>query len=444
MRIFGLTVTRQKAQPVQSGSWYRIFESFPGAWQRNISIEVSNVLTNPTVYSCVTCIASDIAKLGLRVVASDAAGIRSEADHPVVSPLFRKPNWYQTRIEFIQHWVMSKLSWGNTYVLKIRTRSGAVESLRVLDPRKVRPMVAENGDVFYELQRDDFSGRTDEVVMVPAREIIHDKMNAIYHPLIGMSPIYAAGLAAVQGLRIQENSANFFSNGARPSGVLTAPGEISQDTANRLKETWQTNFSGEKAGSLAVLGDGLTYEPMMMSSVDAQLIEQLKWSAETICACFRVPAYLAGVGEAPLNNNAQTLRELYYSQCLQIHLEQIEALLDDGLALKGPYSSEFDVGDLLRMDEKSKSDSETALVKGGIKAPNESRKRFNLPPVAGGEQPYMQQQMWPLRMLEDRPMPDARGSVEADQAPKTIPPEDQTERAQAAFLRKWADQHARL
>ncbi|WP_416380911.1 hypothetical protein, partial [Klebsiella pneumoniae] len=34
---------------------------------------------------------------------------------------------------------------------------------------------------------------------VPAREVIHDRFNCLFHPLIGLSPIYAAGLAAMQG-----------------------------------------------------------------------------------------------------------------------------------------------------------------------------------------------------------------------------------------------------
>ncbi|WP_416381322.1 hypothetical protein, partial [Klebsiella pneumoniae] len=38
---------------------------------------------------------------------------------------------------------------------------------------------------------------------VPAREVIHDRFNCLFHPLIGLSPIYAAGLAAMQGHHIQ-------------------------------------------------------------------------------------------------------------------------------------------------------------------------------------------------------------------------------------------------
>jgi phage portal protein BeeE len=55
---------------------------------------------------------------------------------------------------------------------------------------------------------------------VPASEIIHDRMNCLYHPLVGTSPIFACGTAANMGLQIQENSSAFFGNGSNPSGIL--------------------------------------------------------------------------------------------------------------------------------------------------------------------------------------------------------------------------------
>jgi phage portal protein BeeE len=53
-------------------------------------------------------------------------------------------------------------------------------------------------------------------------------MITFWHPLVGVTPIYACGAAATQGSRIQANSAKFFENMSRPSGQLTAPGEISE------------------------------------------------------------------------------------------------------------------------------------------------------------------------------------------------------------------------
>lgn len=108
----------------------------------------------------------------------------------------------------------------------------------------------------------------------------------------------AAGLAAEQALAIQQGSNKFFQNGSRPGGILTAPGTITADTADRLKSHWQDNFTGDKAGKVAVLGDGLRYEPLSVSAIDSQLIEQLNYTAQDVCRAFSVPAWKIGAGPA--------------------------------------------------------------------------------------------------------------------------------------------------
>ena len=179
---------------------------------------------------------------------------------------------------------------------------------------------------------------------IPASEIIHDRWNTFYHPLVGISPIASCGIAAAQGLAIQNNSARFFNNNSNPGGVLTAPGAISDETAARLKAYWDTQYSGANAGKVAVLGDGLKYEPMAVTATDAQLIEQLKMSAEMVCTAFGVPAYKIGVGPAPAYNNIEALNMQYYTDALQIHVESIEECLDQGLGISRPLGTEFDLG----------------------------------------------------------------------------------------------------
>ena len=408
--------TPTSSSPVGSGwwpfSWIR--EGFSGAWQRSIPTPVTDVLAYSAVFSCVTLIATDIAKMGLRVVEELADGTRRPAVRARQLAVLKKPNHYQTRIQFVLQWLISKLTWGNTYVLKERNGRTEVIAMYVLDPCRVQPLVAPNGDVYYSLSGDVLAGIEAGIPAIPASEIIHDVMYPLFHPLIGISPIYACGLAAVQGLRIQTGSAKFFANGANLGGVLTAPGAISNETAQRLKEFWEQKYVGaENTGKVAVLGDGLKFEGMTMKSTDAQLIEQLKWTAENVCTAYHVPAYKVGVGTPPAYNNIEALDQQYYSQCLQILIESIEALLDEGLDVEAPVSTEFDLDDLLRMDSATLIDVQAKGVGAGIIAPNEARKKLNLPPVKGGDSPLMQQQNYSLAAL------DARDR--ANPAPTTLP-----------------------
>lgn len=427
MGLLGSLTRREKKSvgPVVRGrrGWWSILESFSGAWQRNVEVKFDSVLSYHADFACRTLIASDIAKLRIKLMKQDGDGIWVETKRKQFSDVLNKPNHYQNRIQFIEHWVLSKLQTGNTYVLKQRNERGHVVRLYVLDPKLVTPLVSPDGAVFYQIDSDNLAG-IEQSLVVPEREIIHDRFNCFYHPLVGISPIFAGGLSAMQGLAIQNDSTSFFQNGAQPGGILTAPGEIDEETAKRIKEHWENEYSGKNTGKVAVLGDGLKYEPMKTKAVDAQLIEQLKWSATVVCSVYHVPPYKAGIGEMPANTNIQSLNLEYYSQCLQIHIESIELCLDEGLGTGEGLGTELDVENLLRMDTATQMD---VLDKSkGILSPNEQRKRLNLPPKPGGNSPMLQQQNYSLEALAKRDAKDdpfGKSSNDTPPAPPEPPPE---------------------
>lgn len=431
MNLFGLSITRTKAAPVNlsgvdgSRSWWPLIrESFTGAWQQNVEVTVTDALTYPTAFACVVRIASDISKLAVLLTKPTEDDIWTEVENPAFSPVLRTPNHFQTHLQFYEYWMLSKLTRGNTYVLKIRDNRSVVTALYVLDPNRVQPLVAPNGDVFYQLNRDDLSRTPDELI-VPAREIIHDRFNCLYHPLVGLSPLHAGGLNAIQGLRIQTNTANLFANGANPGGILTAPLHIPQETADRIKAYVDGSFQGAGVGKTLVLGDGMGYTPVMMNAVDSELVEQLKWSDEKLCSVFGVPAYMVGVGPYPSYNNVQALQQQYHSQCLQVHLESIERLLDEGLGLLPlGFRSMFDLNSLLRMDSATMMATIAQGVGAGVMKPNEGRNQLNLAAVTGGDTPYLQQQNYSLAALDAR---DKAAPAPSDTTPSTPEPEPEPE-----------------
>jgi HK97 family phage portal protein len=425
MKLFGLTIARTEKElspvPTNRGGWYPfIREANTGYWQRNITIRHDTVVAFHAVFACQTLIASDISKLRMKLVAKDKNGIWAETASPSFSPVLRKPNGYQTRIQFFESWVLSKLQRGNAYILKQRDNRGLVIGLNVLDPCLVTPLVSDNGEVFYQLNSDHLAGLP-SAVTVPAREIIHDRFNCLFHPLVGISPIFANGLAATQGLSIQQQSTRLFQNGAQPGGLLVAPGKIQQEDADRLKAYWDQNFTGENAGKVAVLSDGMQYHAMTQNARDAQVIDQLKWTAEVVCSTYHVPPYKIGVGAMPSYNNIQSLNVEYYSQCLQRLMEDIELCLDEGLGIGDgvttngqTYGTEFDVDGLLRMD--SAAQIEVVAKMKGVATLDEQRRRIDLAPTEGGNTIYLQQQDHSLAAIA------ARDAVLVAEAENPTPP----------------------
>ena len=414
MRILASDLTQKAAvgpidlSPTRvDGAWFPILESFSGAWQRGITKSGDTVQQFSPLFRCITLLSSDLAKLGVRLVELND-GIWQETTSPSFSPVLRKPNRYQTWFQFMESWVISKLTHGNTYVLKVRDNRGGsdptkgnVVALYVLDPTLVNTLVAPGASVFYRVQADNLS-TVGEAMVIPASEIIHDRMNTLYHPLIGISPVAAASLSGMLGVELQKQAATFFKNGARPSGFLTAPGAIGKETAERLKVQWETRYSGENIGRVAVGGDGLKFEQLAMSAVDAELVASLRISGEMVCIAFGVPLFKIGLGQLPGNANVATLNQIYYSDALQALIEAFESCLDEGLSLPAHYGVELNIDNLLRMDAQSQMSVLKEAVGAKIMKPNEARRRINLPKTGGGDSLWGQQQDHSLEALARR------------------------------------------
>lgn len=424
----GLAVQKYAPQlsPVGNRGWFPIVrEPYSGAFQRNDEWSVDCVLAHHAVYACVTLISNDVGKLRQRLMRSDADGIWTETTSPAFSPVLRRPNRFQNHIQFKQWWITCKLIRGNTYGLKVRDNRDVVTAIYILDPNRVQVLVSESGDIFYQLQSDNLTGIENQGLTVPASEIIHDRMNCLFHPLVGVSPLFAAGCVANLGIEIEKNSSKFFGNSSRPGGILTAPGAISEPTAKELKDYFNANFTGDNAGKVAVVGDGLKYERLSITAADSQLIEQLKWTADVVCSVFHVPPFKIGVGTSPTYQNSQVLNQIYYESCLQVLIEEYEACMDEGLALDEKTGVELDLDGLLRMDSKTQIEVLNASVQGSLRTINEAREKMSLGAVEGGDVIWSQQQNWPISELAKRPADALGGPAPVAPAPANDDEDDE-------------------
>lgn len=429
MKLFGLeikkTVPVEKAlSPVpRRGFWQTIWEPFAGAWQRNIEEKQCDVVCYPTVYACMARISQDVGKMPFQLMQENSEGIFQVVSNPAYSPVLNKPNHYQTAQQFREAWILSKLSQGNTYVLKRRDNRGVVNALYVLDPESVMPMVSDSGDVFYQIMSGSLNLAplpTDYPttnLVIPASEIIHDRCMPVHHQLIGVPPLCAAYWPAVKNLKILKNSANFFANGARPGGILIAPAGISDEDAAAISQHWQSSYGGENAGKVAVIGADLKYQALTDNASSSQLVEQMRYSDAQICQAFGVPAYIIMSDQAPAGQKADDLFNIYYSLTLQTYVEAMEYLLDEGLGITKPLSVELDIETLIRMDAQKRAEVEGTLVDRGISTINEARKPFNRRALEGGDTVYMQQQDFPLDQVRNNKI------VQATETPAQEEPE---------------------
>src|SRR5690606_12640756 len=146
--------------------------------------------TKPTLHFCIARVVSGMAKVPWVLEQKRVPGVWIETESPAYSPVLRKPNHCQTAQQFRESWQVSKLSQGNAYILKARDERNVVVAMYPLDPFRVKPLVSDSGKVYYELQTSNLNliPENGSPLIVPARDIIHDREICLFHPLIGVPP----------------------------------------------------------------------------------------------------------------------------------------------------------------------------------------------------------------------------------------------------------------
>lgn len=92
-----------------------------------------------------------------------------------------------------------------------------------------------------------------------------------------------------------------------PSGVLLSEFPMAQDQADEYRETWHERLYNRQ---VAVLGNGMRYEPIAISPVDAELIAMGRLSNESLAHAFELPAwYLDAAQNTMTYSNAQWYRQ---------------------------------------------------------------------------------------------------------------------------------------
>lgn len=399
---------RKEKKLGRRGGWSRIFEAFSGAWQTNTVCSESDISTNWAIFSCATLIAQDISKLPVTVTRRDSDGIyRDVSKRNKTLELLKEPNSYQTTSQFVEFWILCKLYTGNTYAYLDRDRLGDVRSIHILNPDNITVLQTNNGDVFYQLTggylADMFPSavQVDGSIVIPARNIVHDRFNTINHPLIGLSPIVASALASEQGIKLQKDSIQS-SSGSMPAGILEFPGSLDDEIGEEVRRAWNEGFKGKGKYGIGVLSDGGQFKPTNAQGRDTQLVEQLKWSASVICATFHVPPYKIGLVPNPGYNTIDAQNTEYHNQALHKLITDFETSLGAKLNLESNVSVSINTIELLRMDRMSKMEYLAKGVQSALLSPDEGRLELNRPPVEGGGTPYLQQQNWALSDLSRR------------------------------------------
>jgi len=367
---------------------------------------------------------------------------RERVTTSALSRVMQRPNAYQSGSDFILNLVGYLYGDGNAYALAIRNNRFEVGELHLMDSASCEATVASNGQVFYSLAGNPVV----EAVLphgalqrVPARDVLHLKLNARGNPLKGEPPLInaTADIAANQAMLRQTQT--IAQNQSKPSGILTTDQPLEDWQNKEIHQMWLERTTGAGAGGVPILSSGLKFQAMSTSSRDAQYAEMMQITDGHIATVYGIPLPLLSLWgvQTAAGATADLMRYWVggrFGFCLD-HIENGIGLFF-GLAGWPQEYLEFDTAALLRSAQRDRIEALARGVQGGIYSPNEARALEDLPKAKDGDQPRVQQQVVPLDAWSNpppaTPRPDAAQPAPAASANENQPAD--TAAAKAASI----------
>lgn len=380
---------RDKPQNRTIGSNYNFFF---GGTTSGKSVNEHTAMQMTAVYSCVRILAEAVAGLPLHLYKyTDSGGKEKAISHPLYFLLHDEPNPEMSSFVFRETLMTHLLLWGNAYAQIIRNGKGEVIALYPLMPNRMSVDRDSSGSLYYTYTRYSDEAPTMNGVTVTLRpsDVFHIP-GLGFDGLVGYSPIAMAKNAIGMAIACEEYGAKFFANGAAPGGVLEHPGTIKDP--QKVRDSWNAAYQGSSnSHRVAVLEEGMKYQPIGISPEQAQFLETRKFQINEIARIFRVPPHMVGDLEKSSFSNIEQQSLEFVKYTLDPWVIRWEQTISRALLRpdeKKLYFAKFNVDGLLRGDYVSRMNGYATARQNGWMSANDIRELENLdriPPELGGD-----------------------------------------------------------
>lgn len=342
------------------------------------------------VYACVNLLSKTVASLPLRMYRIErGAGKSFEApEHPLNELLEYQPNRWQTAWDFRAMMMMHLSLRGNAYAEIISGPRGFADRLEPIHPDRVTVERLDDGSLRYTITEE--RGRTRRLLQ---DEIFHLRSAVAPAGITGMGPVSYARETIGLGLATEEHGARLFSNGARPSGVVQVSKRMSDPAFERFKAQWRSMYNGlSNAGSTPILEEGAVFNPISLTSEDAQFLGTREFQIEEIARWFDVPLVMLHhmTKTSSWGTGVEAIMLAFVRNNLMPWLEcWTQGIRRDLILAPNYYEARFDVEGLQRGDSKAQGEFFTKLTGAGILVRNEARVALGYNPLQGLDEPLV-------------------------------------------------------
>lgn len=351
------------------------------------AVTVDTALQVATALACVRVLANGVSQVPLKLFAESDDGRRRKParEHPLYDVLHRRPNQWQTSYQYRQTLMLHTALCGNHYSFINRVRGKVVE-LIPFTPGSVT--VKRNTDYSLTYVSRDAKGAEQEF---PAESVWHVR-GLSWNSWLGLEPITMAREALGLSIALEHFQADFTAKGARPSGVLSVDGKLSDEQYKKLRKWLEAEHGRNDPTQPMILDNAAKWIQQTMSGVDAQTLESRKFQIEEVCRAFGVMPIMIGYSDkAQTYASAEQMFLAHVVHTLSPWYEMLEQdidcrLLTDADRRNGIYVK-FVAQGLLRGALKDTADYLVRLSSGGIMTRNEAREKIELDAIDGLDEP---------------------------------------------------------
>ena len=390
---------RRAADPAND----RMFGDWDGWGASRSGIDVNSVtaMRHVVVMACVAILAEDVAKIPLGVFRRLPNGGKEPAKEHYLYRLLRQPNEWQTGFEFKEMMQASLVLRGNGYAVAIRDGRGKPLRLVPIHPDRVAIWEAPDGSWFYWVTRyglHEMAVLRSEPLMVPAEDVMHLRWLPQWNSLYGSSRLTMVRESIGLSMGLEEHQSRFVGQGARSSGVVQTDQKLTKDAREMLREEWQRTKGGPRnSGAIAVLEQGLKWQPLGLTMVDSQFIESRNFQIRDIARAFDVPPYklaIEGENEGPA---MVQMGQQYLNGPISGYCERWKAKGEMFFDLDGEdLFLDWDYGHFLKADLLSRFTAYRQAIGGPWMSVNEGRLGEGMSNVPKGDQVLQATNMAPL------------------------------------------------
>jgi HK97 family phage portal protein len=382
-----------------SQSWWPLLGSIQTS--SGVAITEKSALSL-SAYSCgVRVISETISSLPCHLLErKDERTWGKAVDESLYGIVHDEPNTEQDSMLFFDTQLAWMIGWGDCYA-EVQRFAGEVKAVWPIHPSRIPVRnirrntgkvteihAGEPGEIVFYVNNDDGSQSP-----IPASSMLHIAGPLSQNGITGQGHVSFGRNALGLTQATEDHAAAFFKNGANPNMAIKSPKIVGKETADRLRQQWQTVFGGVKNHYKTVLlEDGMEPVAFTFSPQVTQLIESRQHNVVEMARLLRIPPYfLMDLQQAKFNNVESQGQDLVIFS-LMPWIVRLEKGMKRQLLTpeqKKNLKFRFNVMGLLRGDQAARAAFYQAGFAMGVFSPNDIRELEDMNPVEGGDQRFV-------------------------------------------------------